>query len=79
MTQPQPQQQNQRPQQKPQVQQQSLNAKGNNLYAVAYKTLWDQLPGWRQSEITEMIAAKDFDNRHYTDFIQAVITLAEES
>jgi hypothetical protein len=58
---------------------QALNAKGDNLYAVAYKKVWDQLPPWRKSELTEMIAAKDFNNRHYTDFIKVVISVAEES
>ena len=75
MTQPQFQQKKQQEK----IQQQSLNSKGDNAYAVAWKKVLDQLPEWRQKEVIELAATKDFDNRHYTDFIQAVTTLAEES
>jgi hypothetical protein len=51
----------------------------NNRYELAYHKVFNDLPAWKQKEITDLKAAKDFDNRHLSEFVQQVIEMAESS
>ena len=48
-----------------------------------YKKAWDEamksLPEWRQKEIDFLIKSGDTENRHYTTFVQLVVSMAEHN
>ena len=41
-----------------------------NIYQRAKKVMYDAMPQWRRIELDKMFERKDFDNRHYAQFIK---------
>jgi len=41
-----------------------------NIYVRAKKVMYDAMPQWRRIELDKMFERKDFDNRHYAQFIK---------
>lgn len=50
-----------------------------NKYKNTYKELFNKLPEWRKKEVLTCYTSKDYDNRFYTEFVQEVIELSEQS
>jgi len=48
-----------------------------NPYQRAKKALYAKMPQWRQVELDKMFAEKNFDNRHYQQFIKDLNMAAE--
>jgi hypothetical protein len=49
------------------------------VYKEARERVLKDYPAWRRSEILEMEATENTDNRYYDDFVRNVIALAEDS
>ena len=51
---------------------------GDNPYIRAYAVVFGKLPVWKQTEIKELEAKGDTENRYYADFVHEVRILGDQ-
>lgn len=55
------------------------NSDNNNLYAMAFKLVYDKLPRWKQVAVDEGIKFKKVNDSVLDEFVSNVIRLAENN